>query len=112
MIRNIHGGNILLVSLFFFFYLNSKIDFSSIYGWVNSDSDKRCVLQSSTQLQRKKIFLKEGNDLVIIMAVHQNSVSSVCQKVQRMFYAPFTSGREHVSIFFGPTNILKIRTFS
>ncbi len=48
----------------------------------------------------------------IIMAVHQNSVSSVCQREQRSFYTPFTRGREKVQISFIPTNVLKIQTFS
>ncbi len=45
------------------------------------------------------------------MAVHQNTVSSVCQKEHRTFYAPFTRGKEQVYISFVATNILKIRTF-
>ncbi len=45
--------------------------------------------------------------------MHQNSVSSVCQKKKNWtFYAPFTRGREQVHIYFVPTNILKIRNTS
>ncbi len=38
------------------------------------------------------------------MAVNQNSVSSVCQKEHRMFYAPFTRGREQVYVYFYVSN--------
>ncbi len=39
-------------------------------------------------------------------------MSSVCQKEHGTFYAPFTRGREQVYIYFVPTSVLKIRTFS
>ncbi len=45
------------------------------------------------------------------MAVHKNSVSSVCKKEHRTFYAPFTRGKEQVYIYFVPTNIWKYKHF-
>ncbi len=42
------------------------------------------------------VYEKKNYENKNIIAVHQKSVSSVCQKEHRMFYAPFTPGREQV----------------
>ncbi len=74
---------------------------SSIYGWVNGDSDEQLL-----KLQKKYKILKEGkwtynyNWQCIKIQCHQ-----FAKKKHRTFYAPFTRGREQVYIYFVPTNI-------
>ncbi len=99
MIWNIHGRNVLyyLILKNFSKYkkaVTSNIDFSivvgsrftsrmvgrhlshpsSIYGWVNSNSDEHCVLKLSTQTNKNKRFNKRAraDEPVIIMAVLQH----------------------------------------